>query len=51
MIDIIPKSVCSRLTDINRNLYSRVSQSLYPARDGLRSPVNAFSAALLISDA
>jgi len=36
---------------INRNLYSRVSQSFYPVRDGLRSPVSAFSAALFISDA
>jgi hypothetical protein len=25
--------------------------NLYPARDGLRSPLSAFSAALLISDA
>jgi hypothetical protein len=50
MIDIIP-SVRSELIDINRNLYSGVSQSFYPAREGLRSPVNAFSAALLINDA
>ena len=51
MIEIIPKRANSELDNINRNLYAWISQSFYPAREGLRSPVSAFSAALLINDA
>ena len=50
-IEIIISRVRSAQVDINRNLYPEISQSFYPAREGLRSPLSAFSAALLISDA
>src|SRR5258708_8438405 len=41
-----------RPDSVNRKLYLGFSLSfIYPARDGLRSPVSAFSAALLINDA
>jgi hypothetical protein len=36
---------------VNYKLYFLVSTINYPARDDLRSPVTAFSAALVISDA
>ncbi len=48
------KLYVARMIRFNRKLwmeFSTISCPFYPAREGLRSPVSAFSAALLISDA
>lgn len=51
MIEIMPTRVRLELYEINYNLYFKIIQLFYPARADLRSPVNAFSAALPISNA
>ena len=53
-IEFAPKVVRRSDHPVNRKLwleFSTIFCPFYPAREGLRSPVSAFSAALLISDA